>query len=90
MEFAVGSDPMTADAAAAGMQLATAGPGMFSLQFQERKNLGDVQRRFESSNDLSNWTEVIARPNHHGGKSSQCLCASGDVSRAGRAFLFFG
>ena len=36
----------------------TSWSGSFSFSFRERKNLGDVQRLFESSTNLVNWVEV--------------------------------
>jgi hypothetical protein len=60
VEFAMGGDPWTGDASNAKLQPVAASPGTFRFRFQERKNLGDVQRSFESSTDLVNWT--VATP----------------------------
>jgi hypothetical protein len=56
-EFALGGDPLTADGSPLALQ-STSSAGAFTLTFRERKNLGDVQYRFERSTDLVNWNEV--------------------------------
>lgn len=57
-EFATGGNPFVADASSAMVQSVRSVSGMFGLQFQERKNPGNVQYRFERSSDLMNWMEV--------------------------------
>jgi hypothetical protein len=56
VEFAMGGNPWSADSSAAKLQPVGSTPGTFRFRFQERKNLGDVQRSFESSTDLINWS----------------------------------
>jgi hypothetical protein len=58
VEFAMGGNPWTADSSAAQLQLVSSAPGTFRFRFQERKNLGDVQRFFESSTDLLSWSNT--------------------------------
>ena len=57
-EFAMGGDPLLADGSTLALQPLASPPGTFAFTFRERKNLGDVQRRFESSTNLVNWAEV--------------------------------
>jgi hypothetical protein len=57
-EFAMGGNPLVADSAATELQPLSSAAGSFSFSFRERKNLGDVQRLFESSTNLVNWVEV--------------------------------
>lgn len=59
-EFAVGGNPLNADASLAALHFVGATNGTFTFTFRERKNLGDVQRLFETSTDLVNWTEATA------------------------------
>jgi hypothetical protein len=58
VEFAMGGSPFVADAANMVLQPLNSPPDSFAFTFRERKNLGDVQRRFESSTDLVSWAEV--------------------------------
>ena len=57
-EFAMGGDPLVANPAIGLLGLWSAAPGSFAFTFRERKDLGDVQRQFESSTNLVNWAEV--------------------------------
>ena len=57
-EFAMDGNPLVADGATLALQPLSSVPGCFAFSFQERKSLGDVQRRFESSTNLVNWAEV--------------------------------
>lgn len=59
LEFAVGGDPLNGDPSLAQLQCAAPDPGWLMVTFRERKNLGDVQRFFEASPDLVDWTEVV-------------------------------
>jgi len=58
LEFAVGGNPLVADGAATALQPLSSAPGSFSFSFRERKNLGDVQRLFESSTNLVDWVGI--------------------------------
>jgi hypothetical protein len=58
VEFAVGGNPFVSDGSLAALQPMPAAPGTFVFRFRERKNLGDVQRSFEYSSDMVNWTQV--------------------------------
>jgi hypothetical protein len=58
VEFAMGGSPLVADATNMALQPLNSPPDSFAFAFRERKNLGDVQRRFESSTDLVSWAEV--------------------------------
>jgi hypothetical protein len=58
VEFAMGGNPFVSDASVAALQMVTAEPGAFAFTFRERKSLGDVQRRFETSTNLVYWEEV--------------------------------
>lgn len=57
-EFAMCGDPLLANGPTLALQPLASPPGTFAFTFRERKNLGDVQRRFESSTNLVNWAEV--------------------------------
>ena len=57
-EFALGGNPNVADGSILALQPVSSTPGTFTFTFRERMNLGDVQRRFESSTDLVSWAEV--------------------------------
>jgi hypothetical protein len=57
-EFALGGNPLLADGSTLALQLLPSPCGTFAFSFRERKNLGDVQRRFESSSNLVSWSEV--------------------------------
>jgi hypothetical protein len=58
MEFATGGNPWVVDATSALLKPASSVPGTLAFRFQERKNLGGVQRHFYSSTDMINWTEA--------------------------------
>jgi hypothetical protein len=58
LEFAMGGNPLLADAALAQLQPVAAAPGNFAFVFRERTNLGDVQRQFEMSTNLVEWQAV--------------------------------
>jgi hypothetical protein len=58
-EFVMGGNPLVADGATTALQPLSSAPGSFSFSFRERKNLGDVQRLFESSTNLVNWVEIM-------------------------------
>jgi len=58
LEFAVGGNPFVSDATNAAVQGALVGSNQFVFQFQERNDLGDVVRQFQSSGDLLNWTNA--------------------------------
>jgi hypothetical protein len=59
VEFAVGGNPLAPDSAFAVLQPLSVNQGTLTLQFRERKNLGDVQRTVQTSSDLRTWTEVM-------------------------------
>jgi hypothetical protein len=58
LEFAVGGDPLAADATNAVVRGVQVSPDQFALQFQERNSLGDVVRQFQISGDLANWSNI--------------------------------
>ena len=58
LEFAMVGDPSIPDAAVAALQTEESAPGTFAFAFRERKSLGDVQRRFETSTNLVHWAEI--------------------------------
>jgi hypothetical protein len=58
VEFAMGGNPLVANPSIGLLGLWGAASDSFAFSFRERKNLGDVQRRFESSTNLVNWAEV--------------------------------
>jgi hypothetical protein len=58
VEFAMGGSPWTPDSASANLQPMSATASAFTFRFRERKNLGDVQRTFESSTNLVSWSSV--------------------------------
>ena len=57
-EFVVDGNPLAGDAPLAALQTLASAPGTFGFTFRERSALGDVQRRFDQSTDLVNWSEV--------------------------------
>ena len=57
-EFATGGDPLIVDSSVTTLGLLASTPGAFAFTFRERKNLGDVRRRFLTSTNLLDWTEV--------------------------------
>jgi hypothetical protein len=59
LEFAAGGGPLVPDAANARLSSGPAAGGQFALRFRERKQLGNVVRRFEASLDLDAWAEVV-------------------------------
>jgi hypothetical protein len=58
LEFATGGNPFAADATNAAMKGFALPGNEFAVQFQERNELGNVERQFEESSDLLNWTSV--------------------------------
>ena len=58
LEFAMVGNPLTADPSVGVLQSVPAPAGSFAFTFRERKNLGDVQRSFETSTNLLNWQPV--------------------------------
>ncbi len=56
-EFALGGNPLSPDGSLLALQSA-ASASAFTLTFRERKNLDEVQYRFETSTNLVTWTEV--------------------------------
>jgi len=58
LEFAVGGNPIVADANLATVQSFLAA-GQFDLQYRQRKNLGDVSASFETSTNLVHWSAVV-------------------------------
>jgi hypothetical protein len=58
LEFAVGGNPLIADATNAAVHCAQLSADQFAIQFQERNALGDVARQFQSSGDLLGWTNA--------------------------------
>src|ERR1035437_3282529 len=58
IEFAMGGNPLMADGSTLALQLLPSPSGTFAFSFRERKNLGDVQRLFESSTNLVSWAQV--------------------------------
>jgi len=59
LEFAVGGNPLAADATNAVVRGSQFSAGQFAFQFQERSSLGNVARQFLSSSDLLSWTNTI-------------------------------
>ncbi len=57
-EFATGGNPLVADASASSLELTPSAPGTFTFTFRERKDLGDVQRLFQTSTNLQDWAAV--------------------------------
>jgi hypothetical protein len=58
LEFAVGGNPLVADATNAVVRGAAFSASQFAIQFQERTALGNVARQFQSSGDLLNWANT--------------------------------
>jgi hypothetical protein len=58
VEFGMGGDPVVSDGAYCLLKPVSAGPNVFAFRYRERKDLGDVQRTFEVSSDLQNWSEI--------------------------------
>ena len=58
VEFAVGGNPLAADPEQATPVARQASTTNFAIRFRERVNLGDVQRHFESSTNLIDWSEI--------------------------------
>ena len=58
LEFATGGDPFVPDATNATVQGSLSGGNQFVFQFQERNELGDVVREFQSSGNLLDWTNI--------------------------------
>ncbi len=59
LEFAVGGNPLVADATNAVVRGELAHGNQLAFQFQERNALGNVARQFQSSGDLLNWTNTM-------------------------------
>jgi hypothetical protein len=57
LEFAMGSDPLVADAANAVLSVVPGQADTFAIHFRERKDLGSVTRQFQSSPDLVTWSD---------------------------------
>lgn len=58
IEFASGGNPLSADASNSVAQIVSHTPGQFVLSYRERKDLGDVQRIFQYSTNLSDWNSI--------------------------------
>jgi len=58
LEFAVGGNPLVADATNAAVKNLVPATGQFAFEFQERSTLGNVTRQFQSSGDLLGWTNT--------------------------------
>jgi len=58
LEFAMVGGPFIPDASVAALQTVESASDTFAFAFRERKSLGDVQRRFETSTDLVHWAEI--------------------------------
>lgn len=58
LEFACGGNPLGADGTNALVRGLKGGTNQFVLRYQERNNLGNVARQFQSSADLVNWTNL--------------------------------
>jgi len=58
LEFAVGGNPLVPDATNATVRASSLPAGQVAVQFQERNQLGDVTRSFQSSTDLVHWTSA--------------------------------
>jgi hypothetical protein len=58
VEFAMGGAAWVADSSAATLQPVASPPGTFRFYYQERKNLGDVLRSFETSTNVLIWSSV--------------------------------
>jgi hypothetical protein len=57
-EFAMGGDPLIADAQQAALRNPVCDAETFSFTFNQRTNLSAIQRKFERSTDLAIWTEI--------------------------------
>jgi hypothetical protein len=58
VEFAMGGDPLVSDSSQAALSVTPGAPGSLHFRFRERKALGDVERTFQSSIDLLNWSPI--------------------------------
>jgi hypothetical protein len=58
VEFAMGGAAWVADSSAATLEPVASPPGTFRFRYQERKNLSDVLRSFETSTNLLIWSSV--------------------------------
>ena len=56
LEFAMGGNPLQADATNCAIQSVTAAAGQFKLRFRERTGLSGLTRRFLLSTNLAAWT----------------------------------
>jgi hypothetical protein len=59
LEFAMGGQPLAADAENLKLQSASASGNQFAFHFRQRKDLGGLTRQFLLSTDLATWTPVI-------------------------------
>jgi hypothetical protein len=57
-EFAVGGNPLVADATNAAMSAVFLAGNQVAVQYQARNQMGDVSLQFQTSPDLINWTNV--------------------------------
>lgn len=57
-EFIVVGNPLLADATNAALKALTLPVGQFGIQFRENNFLSGVARRFQSTGDLANWSDI--------------------------------
>src|ERR1051326_5692677 len=55
LEFAMGGQPLVADAENLKLQSASAAANQFAFHFRQRKDLGGLTRQFLLSSDLAEW-----------------------------------
>jgi hypothetical protein len=58
LEFAMGGEPLVADAENLKLQSASISANQFAFHFRQRKDLGGLTRQFLLSTDLIAWTQV--------------------------------
>jgi hypothetical protein len=58
LEFAMGGEPLVADAENLKLQNASISANQFAFHFRQRKDLGGLTRQFLLSTDLIAWTQV--------------------------------
>lgn len=58
LEFAMGGQPLVADAENLKLQSASTSPNQFAFHFRQRKDLGGLTRQFLLSSDLAAWTPI--------------------------------
>jgi len=63
LEFAVGGNPLVADATNFAIFASALSNKEVEIHFRERNSLGDIQRKFDTSRDLFNWTNAIPLSN---------------------------